>query len=90
MLTAPVGEQGNYAPGSRAWHPIEEKRMNRLVGFLVVAAAAAVIPAANAGVAPTHDVSQLSQSGAKIAPPKKAEEEPKKSEEQEQRKDDKR
>ena len=49
-----------------------------------------MIPVANAGVAPTHDVSQLSQSGAKIAPPKKAAEEPKKSEEQEQRKDDKR
>ena len=64
--------------------------MSRLIGFLVDVAAAAVIPVANAGVAPTHDVSQLSQSGAKIAAPKKAEEEPKKSEEQEPRKDDKR
>jgi hypothetical protein len=49
--------------------------MSRLVGFLVAVAAAAVMPVANAGVAPTHDVSQLSQSGAKIAPPRKAEEE---------------
>jgi hypothetical protein len=69
----------------------KEKRMSRLVGLLAaVAAVAAAIPMANAGVAPTHDVSQLSQSGAKIAPPRKAEEEPKKSEEQDQRKDDKR
>jgi len=37
----------------------------------------------NAGIAPIHDVSQLSQSGAKIAPPRKAEE-------LDQRKDDKR
>ena len=49
-----------------------------------------MIPVANAGVASTHGVSQLRQSGAKIAPPKKAAEDPKKSEEQEQRKDDKR
>jgi hypothetical protein len=68
----------------------KEKRMNRLIGFLAAVAATAVIPAANAGVAPTHDVSQLSQSGAKIAPPKKAEEEPKKAEEQDKRKDEKR
>jgi hypothetical protein len=64
--------------------------MSRLVGFLVAVAAAAVIPVANAGVAATHDASQLSESGAKIAPPRQAEEEPKKSEEQDQRDDDKR
>jgi hypothetical protein len=44
-----------------------------------------------AGVAPTHDASQLSQSGAKIAPPQKNAEPPKKDEkEKEQDKDQKR
>jgi hypothetical protein len=44
-----------------------------------------------AGVAPTHDTSQLSQSGAKIAPPQKNAEPPKKDEkEKEQDKDQRR
>jgi hypothetical protein len=44
-----------------------------------------------AGVAPTHDASQLSQSGAKIAAPQKKDEPPKKDEkEKEQDKDQKR
>lgn len=64
--------------------------MRKLIGLLVAAAVATGVPTAYAGVAPSHDGNQLSQSGAKIAPPKKAEEESKKSEEQEQHKDDKR
>jgi hypothetical protein len=47
--------------------------------------------AGNAGVAPSHDSSQLSQSGAKIAPPSKNAEPPRKEEkEKEQDKDQKR
>jgi len=47
--------------------------------------------AGNAGVAPTHEASQLSQSGAKIAPPSKNAEPAKKDEkEKEQDKDQKR
>jgi hypothetical protein len=45
----------------------------------------------NAGVAPTHDASQLSQSGAKIAPPQKNTEPARKEEkEKEPEKDPKR
>ena len=71
------------APDSREAH-------RQAYRFLVAQGAVTAVIPVDSGVAPTHDVSQLSQSGAKIAPLKKVKEEPKKSEEQEQRKDDKR
>jgi hypothetical protein len=57
----------------------------------VLAAAFLIATAAQAGVAPSHDSSQLSQSGAKIAPPSKNAEPAKKDEkDKEQDKDQKR
>jgi hypothetical protein len=56
--------------------------MNNLLVCLIAAASFVVAGTCNAGVAPTHDQSQLSQSGAKIAPPKKAEDDAQKKEEE--------
>jgi hypothetical protein len=59
----------------------------------IVAAAILGLSAASitciAGVAPTHDTSQLSQSGAKIAAPQKKDEQPKKDEKEQEKEQDK-
>lgn len=64
--------------------------MNRLLSLTLALSFGAVVSAAQAGVAPSHDSSQLGQSGAKIAPPKKAEEEQKKPAEPSQSNEEKR
>jgi hypothetical protein len=62
-----------------------------LVAFTLVGVIVAASPC-SAGVAPSHDQSQLSQSGAKIAPPEKKAEQPQKDEKdkEQQEKDQKR
>jgi len=59
--------------------------MNKLLMVSLALCLGAVFSVAQAGIAPSHDASQLTQSGAKIAAPKKAEDdqdEPKKPAEQ--------
>jgi hypothetical protein len=64
--------------------------MSKLLSLTLALALGAVHAVAQAGVAPSHDTSQLGQSGAKIAPPKKAEEEQKKPAEPSQSNEEKR
>ena len=90
MLTAPVGEHRDYAPGSRAWHRIQGEAHDRAYRSSRGRGGYDGDSRSERRRGPTHDVSQLSQSGAKSAPRKKAEEEPKKAKEQDQRKDEKR
>ena len=47
--------------------------MNKLLMISLALCLSAVFSVARAGIAPSHDASQLTQSGAKIAAPKKAE-----------------
>lgn len=56
--------------------------MKKLLAVVLCAAFAAVSFTASAGVAPTTGGSQMSQSGAKIAPPKPAAEEKKENQEE--------
>jgi len=49
--------------------------MNKLLIFSLALGLGAVFSVAQAGIAPSHDASQLTQSGAKIAAPKKADDE---------------
>ena len=56
--------------------------MNKLLLCVLSTASFAIAGIATAGVAPTHGTSQMSQSGAKIAPPKKAEDDAQKKEEE--------
>jgi len=65
--------------------------MKTLAVALAVIGLSAASIGCNAGIAPSHDASQLSQSGAKIAPPAKNNEPARKDEkEKEQDKDQKR
>ena len=49
--------------------------MNKLLTLSLALGLAAAFSVAQAGIAPSHDNSQLTQSGAKIAAPKKADDE---------------
>ena len=67
--------------------------MHKLLIVSLALCLSAVFSVAQAGIAPSHDASQLTQSGAKIAAPKKAEddqEDQKKPTEQAPSSDDKR
>jgi hypothetical protein len=88
MLFGWVSSYGYLGPPNSPFAFPQRIMMNRILLMLVTFIFAASSGVSLAGISPTQGASAMSQSGAKIAAPKKSEEQPK-IEEQQPKKDEK-